>query len=439
MDADWYADRSRLRSVLREHPDWPVPELARRVSRSVSWIKKWRRRLQTAPPDDEDVLRSRSRARKHPPPAVPQLAVERILAIRDDPPVHLQRVPGPRAILYFLRCDAVLQAAGVVPPRSTATVWRVLRQHGRILQRKPRLHEPVDLPAPLASWQLDFKDVTSVAADPAGPTGKRTHAVEALNCVDCGTSLLVSAQVRDDFTEETTLHAVAELLREHGLPVEVTVDRDPRFVGAPGTGDFPSPFVRFMTCLGVTVRVNPPRRPELNAFVERYHGTFERECLRIHRPGTLDQAREATAAFREHYNAERPNQARSCGNRPPRIAFPDLPARPPVPTEVDPDAWLCLVDGRRYARTVRGHGDVVVEHARYHVGRRLAGQRVTVAIAAGERALVVQHRGVVVKRLPLRGLRQERLAFERYLDLMEHEARAEARRAQCLLSVSRAA
>jgi hypothetical protein len=101
-----------------------------------------------------------------------------------------------------------------------------------------------------------------------------------------------------------------------------------------------------------------------------------------------------------------------------------------VPAEVDPDAWLRVVDGRVYARTVRVRDDVVVEHARYYVGRRLAGQRVAVAVAAGERALVVRHRGVVVKRLPLRGLRGERLPFERYLALMEQEARAEARRAR---------
>src|ERR687888_2221883 len=149
-------------------------------------------------------------------------------------PLTCNGCQGPRAIRYFLQQDAVLQAAGISPPRSTATVWRVLRQHGRIPPRRRPAHERWELPPPLTSWQPDFKDVSTVPRD---PTGKRQHAVEALNCVDCGTSLLVSAQVRDDFTEETTLPAVAELLREHGLPAEVTVDRDPRFVGAPRAGD----------------------------------------------------------------------------------------------------------------------------------------------------------------------------------------------------------
>jgi Integrase core domain len=221
---------------------------------------------------------------------------------------------------------------------------------------------------------------------------------------------------------------VAALLREHGLPEEVTVDRDPRFVGGPGTGDFPSPFLRFLACLGVTVQVTPPRRPDRNAFIERYHGTYNRECLQVHKPATLEQAREVTAAFRGHYNGERPNQARSCGNRPPLEAFPDLPPRPPVPAEIDPDAWLGLVEGRRYVRKVSPVGMAVVETQRYYVGRRLAGQRVALSVDARARALVVRHGGAVVKRLPLRGLREAPLPFERFVDLMGQEARAQARR-----------
>jgi transposase InsO family protein len=427
MEAEWSADRANLRCAVRDHPEWSAPQLAQHVGRSISWVKKWRQRLREAPLEDAAVLSSRSRARKHPTPGVNQLAIERILAIRDEPPAHLQRVPGPRAILYFLQQDAELQAAGVSPPRSSTTVWQVLQRYGRIPHRRRPAHDPWDLPPPLTSWQIDFKDVSTV---PREPDGKRQHVVEALNCVDCGTSLLVGADVRADFTEETTLSAVAELLQAHGRPLEITLDRDPRFVGAPGTGDFPSPLIRFLTCLGVVVHINPPHRPDLNGFVERYHGTYDRECLKVHKPSTLEQARAVTTAFQVHYNAERPNQARSCGNRPPRVAFPELPPSPPLPMLVDPDAWLPLIHGRRYVRQVQPNGTVNVEHTRYYVGRRLAGQRVALAVAAPERALVVYHGDTAIKQLPLSGLRGEILEFDRYVNLMEREARARARRRQ---------
>jgi hypothetical protein len=69
MEAEWSTDRANLRLAVRDHPDWSVAELAQRLGRSATWVKKWRRRLQAAPPGDELVLHSQSRARQHPPPA----------------------------------------------------------------------------------------------------------------------------------------------------------------------------------------------------------------------------------------------------------------------------------------------------------------------------------------------------------------------------------
>lgn len=427
MEEEWYADRANLRDLLCRHPDWSSARLAGELGRSVRWAKKWRRRLAAAPPEDEAVLAGRSRARRRPPPAVSSRVVEHILAIRDAPPAQLQRVPGPRAIRSYLAQDAALLASGDRLPRSTTTIWQVLRRHGRIARRPARVHEPLDPPPPMTRWQLDFKDVSSV---PAAPGGKRQHVVEALNCVDGGTSILVEAQVRDDCTEETTLAAVVALLEAHGLPEAITLDRDPRFVGSPGGRDCPSPLVRLLTCLGVEVEVCPPRRPDRHCSVERDNGTDERECLRVHRPATLARACEITAAFRRHDNEERPNQARSCGDRPPRVAFPHPPPRPPVPALVAPDRWLARVDGRHDVRTVRENGSVLVEHQRYYVGRALAGQRVALAVAARERTLVVRHRHAVVKRLPLKGLHGGALPFAAYADLMRQEARARDRRWQ---------
>jgi hypothetical protein len=215
MEAQWVADRTVLRTLLHTQPTWTVQDYAQTLHRSLGWVKKWSRRLRAAPPDDDAVLRSRSCARHHPPPALAPIVIERILAIRDQPPDHLQRTPGPKAILYYLPRDPVLQAANVRLPRSTRTVWQILRAHGRIPLPGERRHHPVERPAPMTAWQLDFKDVSTV---PAEPDGKRQHVVEVLNTVDMGSSLLVNAQVRADFCAETTLQAVADTLRCTGLP-----------------------------------------------------------------------------------------------------------------------------------------------------------------------------------------------------------------------------
>jgi hypothetical protein len=47
---------------------------------------------------------------------------------------------------------------------------------------------------------------------PVDPDGKQQHVVEVLDTLDAGTSILLAAQVRPDFTAETALHAVADLV-----------------------------------------------------------------------------------------------------------------------------------------------------------------------------------------------------------------------------------
>jgi hypothetical protein len=83
MEDAWYADRAALRVARREHPRWSGLRLARELGRSLSWVKKWRRRLAAAPAEDEAVLHSRSRARRRPPPAVDPRAVARIVRLRN--------------------------------------------------------------------------------------------------------------------------------------------------------------------------------------------------------------------------------------------------------------------------------------------------------------------------------------------------------------------
>jgi hypothetical protein len=61
--------------------------------------------------------------------------------------------------------------------------------------------------------------------------------------------------------------AVAQFVREHGLPAMLTFDNDPRFVGSASGRDFPSALVRFLLCVGVEPNVIPPHRPDLNAYV----------------------------------------------------------------------------------------------------------------------------------------------------------------------------
>jgi transposase InsO family protein len=204
--------------------------------------------------------------------------------------------------------DPALQAQGLQVPRSARTIWKILRAEGLILASPAARHKPLPPREPLEEVQIDFKDVTTVPAD---PDGKRQHVVETCNFVDAGTSILLEAQVRDDFRAETAFDAVVAFLRRYGLPPMLTFDRDPRWVGSQSGRDFPSALRRLLLCLGVEPHVCPPQQPQKNAFVERFHRSYKYACLLVHRPGTRHPAIEVTQAYQQHYNWERPRKATS--------------------------------------------------------------------------------------------------------------------------------
>lgn len=428
MEAVYYAARANLRRLMRVHPHWTHQQYAQAVDMSRGWVKKWKKRLQEADPENEQVLHSRSRARTHPPERLSQRVVDRILQMRDEPPEGLRRTPGPKALLYYLPRDEQVQGERL--PRSSRTIYRILKQAGRIAKLQPRVHEPLERPAPMSHWQLDFKDASTVPAEEDGTHGKhgkRQHVVEVLNVIDEGTSVLVAAQVRADFVAETTVEVIADLLVRQGRPQVIRVDRDVRFVSSPKGLDFPSALVRCCECLGVGVVLCDPHHPQQNGFVERYHRTYQEECLAVERPGTVDEVRQVTAAFAQHYNYERPHQGLSCGNRPPRVAFPTLPELPAVPDLVDPDRWLQVHDGLSLVRKVRRDGTVRVDLKSYDVSRALAGQHVALCLSAPKRAWLVVQGLQVLKTLPLKGLAGQAMRFEAFVQFMSGQARAEHR------------
>src|SRR5262249_37708153 len=341
-------------------------------------------------------------------------------------PEQLKRVTGPRAILYYLPRGPVVQAQGLVPPRSTRTVWKVVRQAGRIVPSAGRrCHQALERPAPLEEIQVDFKDASTVPAD---PEGKRQHVVEVCNFVDAGTSIALWAQVSGDFHAETALEAVLSFLRQYGVPRRMTFDRDPRWVGSASVRAFPSALVRLLRCVGIDPQICPPHRPDRNAFVERYHRTYNEECLQVERPQTAEAVRQVTDDFLDHYNWVRPNQARSCGNVPPRVACPTLPTLPQLPEGVDPDRWLEALDGQAFARTVQPNGNVLVDLRPYYVQQALAGRQVVLVVHAADRVFEVWHGRERLKQLPIKGLYGQRLPWEQYAERMQQEARSDYRR-----------
>jgi transposase InsO family protein len=424
-ELSWQLDRANLRYLHAQHPGWSKPRLATEVHRSLSFVKKWLKRFASATPNDPKVLWSKSRAPHHrrQPKRIEPVLASRILALRDEPPQDLHRLPGPRTLAYFLNQDPILAQAGIPTPVSTRLIYRVLNLFGRIVRPKAPKHlPPQERPDPLTHWQLDFKDVSTVRVE---PDGKKQHLVEVLNIIDVGTSYLVDAIADDDYNAESALRAMVGVVERIGLPKMVTFDRDPRWVGSQSSQDFPSAFVRLWHCLGVIVEICPPHHPWENGFVERFNRSYGSECLKYHRPETLGEVREVTERYKEHYNHHRPHQGKACNNQPPAVAFPDLPSLPALPTKVDPDKWVERYIGQHWSRKVDWRGTIKIGRYPYYLRKELAGKQVQVELAATPRQLIVRREKELVKIMPLKGLQGREMELAEYLELIIKEARSE--------------
>jgi hypothetical protein len=95
------------------------------------------------------------------------------------------------------------------------------------------------------------------------------HGGQTLNTVDVGTSLLVDAQGRPDFSMATAIEAMAATLQTTGLPEQITFDRDARFVGSTQHRGLSVPVPAPVAVPGRAITLCPPRRPDLHGFVER--------------------------------------------------------------------------------------------------------------------------------------------------------------------------
>ncbi len=426
MLVSYHAARANVSRLQQQYPHWTQQRYATALGTSRGWVKKWLKRLRDEHEQGrsvEQIVHGHSRARTTPVAKTHPLVEQEILAIRDQPPEGLRRVPGQEAIQYYLQRSPLLQLFHLPVP-SCKTIYRILKANGRILARRPVVHEPIERPAPMTCWQIDFTDVSSVPPD---PEGKRQHVVETLNILDMGTSVLLDAHVASDFTAETALLALVQTMRRLGRPTRITLDRDPRWVGSPSGSDFPAALIRFGACLGIEIEICAPHHPQQNGFVERYNRTYQQECVALDRPADLQEARSVTEQFVEHYNQQRPHQGSSCGNQPPRTAFPTLPTLPALPSMVDPERWLTSLDGLHLVRKVDRHGMISIDLKRYSVSSTLVGQHVTVRLDSGQRCMQVLLEGQFITSLPLKGIVGHSLSFEQFLTHMLHQARAQSR------------
>src|SRR5437763_1534312 len=234
---------------------------------------------------------------------------------------------------------------------------------------------------------------------------------------DVGTSILVEALPSDNYNAQTALSTEAAISKQYELPKILRFDHDARWLGSQTGRDFPGAFIKFLHCIGITPDVCPPRRPDRNGHIERFHRSLGSECLEVFLPADLGQTGEVVSPYKEHYNRERPHQGAACNNQPPLKAFSQLPPLPTLPLIVDPEQWLRAFDKHTFTRRVMANGSVQVDKYRYYLKKRLAKQQVSIEIDGTNRELIFRtassdNPAKLIKQLTIKSLQKQALAYE---------------------------
>ena len=418
METEWRIERSQLRELIRENPKISHEEAARQLGHSVTWVCKWQERFKTND-NEETAINSLSHRPKHIPIQVPMLVEERIVALRVGLSAQYNRTVGPRTIATYLKREKE-QLPGLVPT-SSATIWRILRKRQYILSAIHEEKQPFERPDPGLDWEVDY--CTAANHSPEAPE-KQRNALEVFNVVDRGDSSCVSSHAATNFDAENTLLEVASTLQQHGIPRCVICDRDPRLVGSQSADNYPSAFLRFLSCLGCAVDILPPRRPDLKPYVERFQRTLKTECIQKHQPETAAAANECLKPYCEWYNLERPHQGDVNRDQPP-LQPARRASRPRVPERVDPDRWLNDFHGRSYRRHVDSRGAIRLWKQTYYIGKAFKNQTVRIRLDAATKSIQAEIAGQLNKQIPLKGLYGREMEYLDFLAIMGDEARSE--------------
>src|SRR5690348_699624 len=107
-ETTWQAARAKLYHTRLQHPEYSRMQLAQACNQSLSWVKKWLARYKAAGSDSSltSLFQPKTKGDYYRSPRLDPVVLERLLDLRDNPPAELGRIPGPKALAYYLAQDA---------------------------------------------------------------------------------------------------------------------------------------------------------------------------------------------------------------------------------------------------------------------------------------------------------------------------------------------
>lgn len=276
--------------VVREHEEGAsITELAESLGVARKTIYKWLERYEQ---QGLSGLKDLSRRPHESPTQVSEEVVGAIVAAR-------QRWKwGPRKLLAKLRQQDQEREWPAI-----STIAGVLKAKGLVVNRKRRVHTPVQKPpyAPACEpndvWCTDFKGCFQ--------TGDGTR-VDPLTITDACSRYLLRCQIVAHTDYDHAKGVFEAAFREYGLPAVIHSDNGVPFASvAPGGL---SRLSMWFVKLGIVPERSRPASPQDNGRHERMHRTLK-EATAKPPAETLRLQQKAFDNFQREYNEDRPHEA----------------------------------------------------------------------------------------------------------------------------------
>ena len=366
---DEQQERKLRRRAIRWHiRHVRVESILRRVGRSRSWLKKWRRRFNTL---GWAGLRSTSRAPLHPRRRWGPAMERAVVAARRRLERRAVGLIGAAAIQDELLASGWKRRA--IP--SVSAIKRMLRRAG--LTGRPGSSVPYfPQPTPSATYRLQQMDWTERYL--AGGAN-----VYAFHSLEVASRAMDQTLARDKSGRTVRAHLLKswQLL---GLPEGLQLDNDAAFCGGYKVPRVLGACVRLCLYVGVEPIFIPFGEPERNGLVERLHGLWGQAVWKRRRFRGFAQVQRTQPRFQTWYAA-------SVGDvvRPPSAGRRHLTAREAAALP----ARLPITAGRiHFLRLVEPDGTIQVLNETWRITRRLAGKYVWATVVTHEQRLRVYYK-----------------------------------------------
>ena len=350
-----------------------VTDVATRYGVDRRTVHRWLVRYAT---EGLGALSDRSSRPDRCPHQIPPEIEARIVALRRAHPGW-----GPRTIGSKLRRE-------MEEPPSRSSIYRCLVRQ-RLISPKPRRRRLKDYKRwersrPMELWQMDVM---------GGVMLTDGTELKAITGIDDHSRYCVAAKLVHRATARPVCQALLEALSRHGVPEQILTDNGKVFTGRLAHRPATVAFDRICLHNGIRHILTAPYSPTTTGKIERLHKTIRKELLAGRTFTTIEQAQSELDAWVARYNTEREHQA--IGDVPPARRFELVEHHatevidPQIEVEDQPQSA-----GHAVSRRVDRAGRISILKHRYHVGRHLAGQRVSVESVDG--LLQVTHNGVLV-------------------------------------------